>query len=1226
MAAGVAAYRGVRRAGDPYAVTPTTRANAASGTTTATGLTTTSADNVILFAANQSIDANSSARFSGWTSNGTGAMNERLDKSSNVGGGTCVGLAGGLMPAAGATGDATATNASSVVNCGILLALVPELSLHPTAVAGAEAVGAPTVQLMTLGVAAVATAEAVGTASVTIPTALLIDTFDSSDTTKWTYGAGATVGGGNLNLTHGSAYARTISASGTWKLTGSRTRIGPVTVNTTAGNEFFFTFGSNGGLFDATNQIQLIVSGTSLIARVRKSDGTSTDTSVAWTNGNWLQFRESGGTLFFETASTEEGLSTPTLVRSLAAPFSLDSGFFQVAAGNNTANTTTTTIGGINPSDKPLTEPPGVPAWVTSVGFDSTTMQVSWGPTTGTVTGFQIERDGEVTPLAVDTTSSVYKHTGLAVASQHSYRVRSTDGTNFSAWVAAPASFTTPARTGHALAIPTYYVPPFNLDPAPAGTIAVANPASGPGTAAQTAYTNEITTQHNAGRKVIGYVSTAYGNRARADVVADIDKWYSFYPAIDGIFLDEQTNTAAGVAHYADLYNYVRAKDADGIVAANPGTSTIESYTSTADIIMTFENTGANHATHANPAWMANYSRFRFWDAVHTTATEADMRTVVTKVKTAERNVGWTYVTDQDLPGNPWDVLAAYWSAEVNAVTGQQITASGAPSAETVGKSTLTAGTVTLDATAATSAEAVGTSAVTATVTLTATAVPSSEQVGAAQITVGTVTLSPVGVASAEAVGAATASPGAVTVSAAAVPSEEQVGSASITQGAVVLGPASAVSAEKVVAPTLAPGSVTIAAASTIDADAFGTPTITPGTVTLSTTAVGSKEAVGAQSVTPGAVAISPPGTLDEHPVGGLVVSPGAVTVAPSGVPTAEVVGTTTITPGLVTVSPASTVSVETVGAATVTAGAVSVNPASVASTEAAGAAALTVGTVIVAPAGVASVEAVPAPAVVAGGMVAVVGAPSAEAAGAAAVTTGPVTVSPAGTDLSGTAGVPTVQPGVVVVAPAGIASTAAVGAPAIQTGTVAVVPTGVASAAASGTPVVAPGSVSIQLAAVASDAAVPSPQVSPGAVSISPQATGSGQAFGVADVLVGAVAISLIGADDRSAAGALTVTPGTTTIGLGAVDSTELVGLAEARAGQVLLEVLGVADVSAVGVPSLRSNVIIVVHPIVLPLEHDGVSTVALRHKGVGSGVLLHGGVSYAPLRTTGVGTAPLA
>ncbi len=606
------------------------------------------------------------------------------------------------------------------------------LPISPTGIATSEVAGNATVTPgdITLSPAGVSTAEAVGSPTVAREPARLSDRFDATDTTKWAYAADAAVSGGNLVLTHGP-YNRTGSKS-TWDVAGTVNRIGPINYNTTAGNEFYWLYGTPGGAFDAdTTQLQFIIAGGTLIARSKVGGTASADSSVAWTNNNWLQFRESGGTVYFETAASEADLDsrsgTYVLVRSLANPFALTGRTWQVMAGNNTANTTVTTIGGMNPS-----LPPGAPAWLTTVGADSTTMQVSWGPTGGVVTGFQLERDGEVTPIALGTASSVYLHTGLTADSQHSYRVRSTDGTNFSAWVSAPAARTMPERTGTQLAIPTYYFPPFNLDPAPAGTIAVANPASGPGTAAQTAYTNEITTQQNAGRKVIGYVSTAYGNRAVADVKADIDRWYSFYPAINGIFLDEQANTAGLVAHYVDLYNYIKGKQTAATVVGNPGQSTIEEYTSTADIIMTFENTGANHATHTNPAWMANYSKYRFWDAVHAVASTADMQAVVTKVKSTARNVGWTYVTDDVLP-NPWDVLATYWASEVSTVTSppQTLSPTGVGTAEAVGAAIVQPGGVTLSPAGASSAELLGTATLTAgAVTLSPSSVMSVEASG----------------------------------------------------------------------------------------------------------------------------------------------------------------------------------------------------------------------------------------------------------------------------------------------------------------------------------------------------------------------------------------------------------------------------------------------------------------------------------------------------------------
>ncbi len=85
---------------------------------------------------------------------------------------------------------------------------------------------------------------------------------------------------------------------------------------------------------------------------------------------------------------------------------------------------------------------------------------------------------------------------------------------------------------------------------APTVALLVANPASGPGTAADPQYTQAIATAHAAGQSVVGYLHTSYGTRPLAQVETDADTWYSFYPELDGIFVDETSTDPTTVAPY----------------------------------------------------------------------------------------------------------------------------------------------------------------------------------------------------------------------------------------------------------------------------------------------------------------------------------------------------------------------------------------------------------------------------------------------------------------------------------------------------------------------------------------------------------------------------------------------------------------------------------------------------------------------------------------------------
>ena len=99
-----------------------------------------------------------------------------------------------------------------------------------------------------------------------------------------------------------------------------------------------------------------------------------------------------------------------------------------------------------------------------------------------------------------------------------------------------------------------------SMETAEGPSTAMMNPSSGPGSAANPDYQRVIDYCHGRGQRVIGYVHTSYGSRSATDVKADIDAMYAFYPAIDGIYLDEMSNSSSTRSYYRDLYVYVKGE------------------------------------------------------------------------------------------------------------------------------------------------------------------------------------------------------------------------------------------------------------------------------------------------------------------------------------------------------------------------------------------------------------------------------------------------------------------------------------------------------------------------------------------------------------------------------------------------------------------------------------------------------------------------------------------
>jgi Spherulation-specific family 4 len=208
-----------------------------------------------------------------------------------------------------------------------------------------------------------------------------------------------------------------------------------------------------------------------------------------------------------------------------------------------------------------------------------------------------------------------------------------------------------------------------SMETAEGPSTAMMNPSSGPGSAANPDYQRVIDYCHGRGQRVIGYVHTSYGSRSATDVKADIDAMYAFYPAIDGIYLDEMSNSSSTRSYYRDLYVYVKGKAGVRDVVGGPGIAASSDWqlsTPVVDELVVFEGTAATYQRWSPPAWVKQRVASQFSQLVYAASNESTMRQVCRRSKSL--NAGYIYVTGDVLP-NPWDTLplGSYWTNEIAA-------------------------------------------------------------------------------------------------------------------------------------------------------------------------------------------------------------------------------------------------------------------------------------------------------------------------------------------------------------------------------------------------------------------------------------------------------------------------------------------------------------------------------------------------------------------------------
>jgi len=182
--------------------------------------------------------------------------------------------------------------------------------------------------------------------------------------------------------------------------------------------------------------------------------------------------------------------------------------------------------------------------------------------------------------------------------------------------------------------------------------VAIVNPADGAGASKSADYTTGIASLQAAHIKVIGYVATGYGSHSIASMESEIDKWKSFYPTVQGIFFDEQSNDPADVSHYQTLSQYAKSKGLTYTVG-NPGTDVPTAYIGALDTMMVYESDGLPTIASLK-AWSA-YAPSNFGIIPYKCSMDAAF------VKQARQYIRYIYLQTDDLP-NPWDSLTTVFS------------------------------------------------------------------------------------------------------------------------------------------------------------------------------------------------------------------------------------------------------------------------------------------------------------------------------------------------------------------------------------------------------------------------------------------------------------------------------------------------------------------------------------------------------------------------------------
>ena len=206
---------------------------------------------------------------------------------------------------------------------------------------------------------------------------------------------------------------------------------------------------------------------------------------------------------------------------------------------------------------------------------------------------------------------------------------------------------------------------------------AILNPSNGIFSKTNAQFAESIDALQALNGRVIGYISTDYGNRSLSEVKANVDSYLKYYPKVNGFFLDEMAAKTNVLSFYQEVYDYVKSKDPSLQVVGNPGSYPDASYANVSDMLVTFEGSEVEYRdiNSSKNTWIFNKPASAQSMLVHDAYSCASMQNSLKTASLETSHTGVVYVTDLLHDTNPWEKLPTYWDkfmASVQAINKNQ--------------------------------------------------------------------------------------------------------------------------------------------------------------------------------------------------------------------------------------------------------------------------------------------------------------------------------------------------------------------------------------------------------------------------------------------------------------------------------------------------------------------------------------------------------------------------